>query len=498
MTRDENRSQLTDPRRTEHQAVVAARDADDQPDTTEIRGLARAAGYEVVDAVTQQRAADPTYGLGRGKAEKLMRRVAETDADAVVYDGELTPGQTFSLGELLPPGTDVLDRTRLVLDLFAEGADSRAASLQVELARLTYEKPRLAESIARDVADETRFNDEGDKRVLDVERRIETIERELAEITDDRAARRAQRREEGFDLVALAGYTNAGKSTLLHRLADDLDVGSATAGSAPGDPDPGSDAAAAPSSSPHADVDATASVANRLFETLDTTTRRATVGGRRLLVTDTVGFIDDLPHRGVESFAATLDSVRNADVVLLAVDVTDEPAAFGRKIRTALDAIASPDGPVVPVLTKVDRADPATVANRTGTVSELRTAEGAGAGDPDSDAAVDPDAKPDPDAGDERPVANAARDALREPVPVSAVAGEGVDALEATVRDVLPTERVTLDLPNTGATQSLLAWAYDHGDVEEVAYEGDRVRVAFAGNPSVVETATRKAARIEG
>jgi len=490
MSRDEHPTRTT---RTGTRVVVAARETDAQPDTTEIRGLARAAGHEVVGEVTQQRAADPTYGLGRGKAEALMRRVADRDADAVVYDGELTPGQTFSLGELLPPGTDVIDRTRLVLDLFAEGASSRVATLQVELARLRYEKPRLAEGIARDVADETRFHDEGDKRVLDVERRIDSIRRELAEISDDRAARREQRRAAGFDLVAIAGYTNAGKSTLLNRLADDLELDSAAgesnATTARPTDDTDSDTADGSGVETDAgtdpDIESTVTVANRLFETLDTTTRRATVDGRRLLVTDTVGFVDELPHRSVESFAATLDSVRNADVVLLVVDATDDPSAFRRKLRTSLDAIDDPDGAIVPVLNKVDRVERTAIERRAEAVTELRSSPSGddGRGDDGGDRSGTP--------------SRASLGALRDPVPVSAIEGDGVDALTEALVDELPTARTTLNLPNSGATQSVLAWAYDRGDVEAVDYEGDRVRIAFAGAPSVVDALERKATGVE-
>ena len=472
MSRDTQPTQST---RTGARVVVAAREADAEPDPTEIRALARAAGHDVVGEITQQRRADPTYGLGRGKAEDLMRRVADLDADLVVYDGELTPGQTFSLGELLPPGTRVIDRTRLVLDLFAEGADSRVAALQVELARLRYEKPRLAEGIAREVADENRFHDEGDKRVLDVERRIEAIERSLEEITDDRAARREQRRENGFDLVAIAGYTNAGKSTLLHRLADELDLEAAAA-----------ETGAATDSA--ADLTATASVADQLFETLETMTRRATIGDRRTLLTDTVGFVDALPHRSVKSFTATLDAVRNADLVLLAVDATDDPEAFTRKLRVSIEAIADTDGPILPVLNKIDEVDAATLQARIETVAEVRASLAS-----DQPAECGGDTEP---TGDARTDPVPAADALRDPVPISAIQGSGVELLESAIVDELPTARTTLDLPNTGATQSLLAWAYDHGDVDSVAYDGDRVRVEFAGNPSVVETMERKAAAL--
>ncbi|OYR50169.1 GTPase HflX [Halorubrum sp. Ea8] len=453
---DETRDGTDNDRRRTHRldagrALIAARDADVRPETDEIRGLARSAGYEVVGEVTQRRREDPTYGLGRGKAEELMRRASVEDVDAVIYDGELSPGQTASLSDLLPDGVEPIDRTRLVLDLFAEGAGSRAAELQVELARLEYLKPRLRELIARDYATDLRYHNEDDRRVLDVERRIDDARRALSEVTEARSERREQRRRAGFDAVALAGYTNAGKSTLLRRLADDVD--------GPGThDDPGT----------HADVDESVSAADRPFETLDVTTRRATLGGRRTLVTDTVGFVDALPHRSVRSFRATIESVRDADAVLLVVDAADDPETVGDRVRTTLSAVEETAGPVVPVLNKVDLLDG----------RELRARREALA-----DAAADLNAD-----------GHAVAEALEPAVPASALTGAGVDAVREALRSALPTEATTLRLPNSGAAQALLSWAHDSGEVRDVTYAPDGVTVAFAGRPSVVAEAERRAA----
>ncbi|OYR39486.1 GTPase HflX [Halorubrum sp. Eb13] len=453
---DETRDGTDNDRRRTHRldagrALIAARDADVRPETDEIRGLARSAGYEVVGEVTQRRREDPTYGLGRGKAEELMRRASVEDVDAVIYDGELSPGQTASLSDLLPDGVEPIDRTRLVLDLFAEGAGSRAAELQVELARLEYLKPRLRELIARDYATDLRYHNEDDRRVLDVERRIDDARRALSEVTEARSERREQRRRAGFDAVALAGYTNAGKSTLLRRLADDVD--------GPGThDDPGT----------HADVDDSVSAADRPFETLDVTTRRATLGGRRTLVTDTVGFVDALPHRSVRSFRATIESVRDADAVLLVVDAADGPETVGDRVRTTLSAVEETAGPVVPVLNKVDLLDGRDLHARREALA---------------DAAADLNAD-----------GHAVAEALEPAVPASALTGAGVDAVREALRSALPTEATTLRLPNSGAAQALLSWAHDSGEVRDVTYAPDGVTVAFAGRPSVVAEAERRAA----
>lgn len=434
-------------------ALVAARADDERPDTAEITALAAAAGYDVVGTVTQQRREDPTYGLGRGRAEDLMRLAAETGAEAVVYDGSLSPGQTFSLGDLLPRGVAVLDRPRLVLERSADAADSGAAELQLELARLRYELPRLRETVARDTDGDARLRPEGDGPVRDLERRIDAIETDLDGLVDDRAGRRRQRRESGFDLVAVVGYANAGKSRLCRRLADDVD-------------DPESPDGAAGHDGATDDGGSSLAVGNRLFETVTTTTRRATMDGRPTVVTDTVGFVDGIPHDAIRSFRATLAEARDADCVLLVVDASDEPAALRRKLRASLSAIRDADAPVLPVLNKTDRLDDAALEGRVGAY----------------EAAVDEL------AAEDVPVVGA----LRAPIAVSGRDGAGLSSLRAAIVDVLPTATATVEAANGGETQAALSWAYDRGVVADVAYAGDAVRVDLAGRPAVVDEARRR------
>ena len=418
-------------------AVIAARDADERPDTGEIERLAAAAGFETVTSVTQQRREDRTYNLGRGRAETLAERVAETDADAVIFDGELTPGQHGDLQGLLPDGTALIDRYRLVLEIFADGAGDERAKKQVELATLEYEFPRLRqETEVQSLSSRT----EKGSIVYDVDDRIDRLRTEIQSLSASAADRRAERREQGFDLVAVAGYTNAGKSTLLHRLADDLSLTDLD------------DA--------HDDETVTANTEDRLFETLETTTRRATVEGRRLLVTDTVGLIDDLPHDLVESFSATLGEISDSDVVVAVVDAATDDETFRRRAETTLDVLAGEADRVLPVLNKADLVDDATVARRAETVARLA-----------SDA--------------ERPVA------------VSATDGDGLGELRDRLRALLPTETARLDLPNTGETQALLSWLHDHGTAN-VDYEGARVVVTFEGRPGVVREARRRAREANG
>ncbi len=416
---------------TSHRGIaVVARLGDDHPvDTTEIEALTEAAGYSVAGRVTQTRAEDAGTHLGTGKVEELAEVVEEGAARLVVVDGELTPGQSHAIASAMPEGVEVYDRYRLVLEIFSDRAGTRRAQLQVELARLRYELPRLTEG-----ADEGWFNKRVEKGspLYDVRDRIDELERTLNRLPDPAEKFRNRRREEGFDLVTIAGYTNAGKSTLLHRLADDLTLVDA-------EPD-------------HPDEEAVASIEDRLFETLETTTRRATLDGRPTLLTDTVGYVSDLPHWLVESFSETLSEAAAADVVILLADASDPHEEFREKLRVSLDVLDAQGvdrDRIVTALNKVNLLDDATVDRRLDETADLAPA----------------------------------------PVPISVAAGTNLDRLTDRVVDRLPTERTTLTMPSSDEAMRTVSWAYDHAAVENVAYRDDTVTIALSGRPTVIERA---------
>ncbi|WP_255195710.1 GTPase HflX [Halorarius litoreus] len=420
--------------------VVVAKRADSDPvDTAEIRELAGAAGYHVAAAVTQTRKEDPAYCLGEGKVEELAEAVIEADATAVVFDNRLGPYQTFNIGNKLPSGVEVIDRFRLILEIFGQRAQTKKAQLQVELAELRYELPRAEAKASLAKRDERPgfmgLGEYDESRERDIKKQISRIRDELEAIEDTEEHRREQRRESGFDLVALAGYTNAGKSTLLRRLADDLDV----------DENEGR----------HPDLDTTAESENRLFTTLGTTTRRAEMGRRDVLVTDTVGFISDLPHWLVESFKSTLSEVYRADLVLLVVDVSDPVEEIREKLVTCHDTLYERnEAPIVTVLNKIDKVSDEELAEKRAALSALAPA----------------------------------------PVAISAQEGIDIDTLRERVDTELPDyQHERLVLPMTDETMSLVSWVHDHAWVEDVDY-GDQVVIEFEARPAVVEQSRAKAA----
>jgi GTP-binding protein HflX len=420
--------------------VVVAKRADADPvDTAEIRELAGAAGYHVAAAVTQTRKEDPAYHLGEGKVEELAESVVATEATAVVFDNRLGPYQTFNIGNKLPEGVEVIDRFRLILEIFGQRAQTKKAQLQVELAELRYELPRAEAKASLAKRDERPgfmgLGEYDESREQDIKKQISRIRDELEAIEDTEQHRREQRRASGFDLVALAGYTNAGKSTLLRRLATDVEV----------DENEGL----------HPDLDATAESEDRLFTTLGTTTRRAEMGKRDVLVTDTVGFISDLPHWLVESFKSTLSEVYRADLVLLVVDVSDPVEEIREKLVTCHDTLYERnEAPIVTVLNKIDKVSEEELAEKRAALSALAPA----------------------------------------PVAISAQEGLEIDTLRERVDRELPDyQHERLVLPMTDDTMSLVSWVHDHAWVEDVDY-GDQVVIEFEARPAVVEQSRAKAA----
>jgi GTP-binding protein HflX len=311
--------------------AVLAQGTDPENELAELRELARTAGVDPVGAVVQHRArpAQRTY-VGKGKLEELKQRFREAGAESLLVDDELDPAQQRFLENALD--TRVIDRTQLILDIFAQHATSAEGKLQVELAQLEYNLPRmrgmwqhlerLGGGVGTRGPGESQL--ESDRRMA--RRRISVLRGRLKDLERQRATRRKERTRTEIPTIALAGYTNVGKSTLLNALTG-------------------------------ADV----SVQDQLFHTLDPTTRGFEYDGRRYLVTDTVGFIRRLPHHLVEGFASTLEETLVADVVLHVVDAAtsdEEQDAQRDAVADVLHEIGAADLPVVLVLNKIDRVDP--------------------------------------------------------------------------------------------------------------------------------------------
>ena len=292
----------------------------------ELSGLSEAAGAQVVLRVLQERPKpDPSTFLGAGKIETLARSCAETNVDVVVFDAELSPAQLRQIEEIV--GRKILDRTQLILDIFARRARTREGKLQVELAQLKYLLPRLVGAgaalsrlgggIGTRGPGETKL--ETDRRRIRT--RIHAVTEDIEQVRKRRAQLRERRHKASVPTVALVGYTNAGKTTLFNRLT-------------------------------HAEAE----VCDALFVTLDPLVRQVRLpDSRELLVSDTVGFIDRLPHALVAAFRATLEEVAEADLVLHVIDAsaTDRDRRMAA-VRQVLEEVGAIDVPLVEVYNKTD------------------------------------------------------------------------------------------------------------------------------------------------
>ena len=388
------------------------RDADRS--LAELALLAETAGSLVLDGVIQRRdSPDPATYLGSGKTQELRDIVVATGADTVICDGELTPGQLRKLEELLK--VKVVDRTWLILDIFAQHARSREGKAQVSLAQMQYLLPRLrgwGESLSRQAGGRAGgqtggvgTRGPGETKIETDRRRIRTmmskLRRELKEMEKSRTTQRAARHRSGVPAVAIAGYTNAGKSSLLNRLTG-----------------------------------AGVLVENALFATLDPTVRKTkTPGGREFTLADTVGFVRHLPHQLIEAFRSTLEEVKDADLILHIVDGSDDaPEEQMAAVREVLNEIGAGGVPELIVINKCDIADPDRITTL------LRR---------------------EPHA-----------------VVISAMTGEGIDELLLAIEADLPHLMKEIDILLPYSRGDLLSRVHSQGDVIAIEHEegGTRLR----------------------
>ena len=351
---------------------------------------------------------DPATYLGKGKAKEVVDVAAALDADMIIFDDELTPAQGRNLEEvagvnpLAERGLKIIDRTGLILDIFAQHARSAEGKLQVELAQLNYGLPRLrgwgdvlsrlGGGIGTRGPGETAL--ESERRAI--LRRIQRVKKDLEELTRTRRLKRKQRKRTAVPVIALVGYTNAGKSTLLRRLTD-----------------------------------ATVLIEDRLFSTLDPTTRRLELApGRVVLLTDTVGFVRKLPHQLVEAFRSTLEEVLEASVLLHVVDAGgSEPQRQIDAVNTVLKEIGAVDKPTIIVLNKIDRIDEETLT--------------------------------------------ALRSRFPNAIFCSAIKGDGIDAVIAAIDRELARIKVEIAVDIPFDRGELVARIHEEGDVIEETYSGE-------------------------
>jgi len=378
-------------------------------DVSEILQLAESLGYKVFKTFIQRRKIpDVNSYVGPGKVEEIEEFIDNYDENVglIIVDGELKPSQWFILEKRL--NVEVYDRVRLILAIFEERADRKEARLQVRLAQLQYERPFVRELIHRARAGEhPGFMAGGEYQVDDyyemIKKQMKKIRGDLEKIRNEREVRRRHRHISGFYLVSLTGYTNAGKSSLLNLLSGEK-----------------------------------VKVEGRLFSTLSTTTRKINNKNVPILLTDTVGFIQNLPAWIIDAFHSTLEEIEVADVVLLVVDVNEDKEIVGKKLEVSLDELVEigVTSSVIIVLNKIDMLTEGELDTRIEYLQKLGLTKN------------------------------------KKMIPVSVKNRLNVDELLETIYESLPhVVRVKIRLPVNEKTQSFISWIYEKAHVSDILYD---------------------------
>ncbi len=363
----------------------------------------------------QVRNADPGYQIGRGKAQELADLVTERKVERIIFDNELKPLQAYNLAK--ETGVETVDRFQLILEIFVRRAATTETKLQIDLARIRYELPRARARVklARK-GEQPGFMGLGAYEVQiyydTIKRQIHHIQAKLKTVGKKRSLHRKRRLELGYSTISLAGYTNAGKSSLFNVLAHEE-----------------------------------ARVGEGLFTTLSTTTRAVSLSNRKVVLTDTVGFIDRLPLTLIEAFHSTLEETIFSDLILLVVDASEPQEDIERKLQVCLDTIQTIGATGIPIITALNKID---------LVQEWDL---------------------------ELKLSNLKGLALN-PVPVSALHGTNIPLLQREMmRHIRDYVKASFIIPLRSQHSSFMSWLHSRADVHSLRYEGDSVHVDFESVP---------------
>ncbi|MGQ9460072.1 MAG: GTPase HflX [Candidatus Bathyarchaeaceae archaeon] len=395
--------------------IVQRRLPHERSSLDELKSLAESAGYTVVDSLEQVRNQDPRYQIGSGKTKELAELIRKNGVEKTIFDNELTPVQAYNLAKAT--GVEAIDRFQLILEIFARRASTAEANLQIQLARLRYELSRAKERVrlAR-MEEQPGFMGLGayevDVYYEAVKRQTHSIQDKLKKMREKRRLHRIRRLELGFSSISLAGYTNAGKSSLFNILAEE-----------------------------------TVPVDSGLFTTLSTTTRAVVLSKRRVLLTDTVGFIDRLPITLIQAFRSTLEETIFSDLILLVVDASESDEDIERKLSCCLDTIQKIGAAGIPIVTAFNKID------------LLKDYE-------------------------IQHKAEVFKDAAPNPVFISALYGNNTNLLKQQMMSCLESYvQGSFSLPITDESMSFVSWLFGRADIHDVKYEGDSINVTFESVP---------------
>jgi len=382
--------------------------------------------------MVQVRQRDPSYQIGSGKVKELAELVKAKEAEKVIFDNELNPLQAYNLAKAT--GIEATDRFQLILEIFARRASTTEAKLQIQLAKLRYELPRAKERVklAR-IGEQPGFMGLGAYQVdlyyEEIKKHIHRIQDKLKVVGKKRGLHRARRLELGYSAISLAGYTNAGKTSLFNALAEER---------------------------------VPVAVNTQLFTTLSTTTRAISLSKTKVLMTDTVGFIDRLPLTLIEAFHSTLEETIFSDLILLVVDVSEPIGDVEKKLQVCLDTIQTIGATGVPVVTALNKIDLLSESDL-----QLRT--------------------------------EALKDVAPNAVPVSALRRVNVELLKQEVtRFLRQCVRASFSIPLKKDSMSFVSWLFSRADVQSLKHEADCVHVVFESVPWFAESVRKRVEALGG
>ena len=378
----------------------------------------------------QVRKRDPRYQIGSGKTAELAKLVKLTKAEKIIFDNELKPLQAYNLAK--ETGVEVIDRFQLILEIFARRASTTEAKLQIELAKLRYELPRAKERVKlAKMGEQPGFMGLGAYQVdlyyETVKRQIHRLRAKLKHVRGKRRLHRARRLELGYSTISLGGYTNAGKSSLFNILTEE----------------------AVP-------------VGIGLFTTLSTVTRAISLSKKKVLLTDTVGFIDRLPITLIEAFHSTLEETIFSDLILLVVDLSESQEEIEQKLTVCLDTIQTIGATSVPLITVLNKIDLLEEDDLNQKISRLKGL-------------------------------------APNPVPVSALKGTNILLLKKEVATYLPNYvRASFSVPIKSEITSFLPWLSSRAEVQSLKYEADGVHAVFESIPWFAEKVREEITKLGG
>jgi GTP-binding protein HflX len=378
----------------------------------------------------QTRPADARYQIGAGKVEELAAFVNEKSVDKVIFDNPLKPVQSYNLAKAT--GIEVIDRFQLILELFTKRATTTEAIMQIELAKLRYDLARAKEMVRlAKKGEQPGFMGLGayevDVYYESVKREVHAIRRKLKRIRGKRVLHRKRRAELGFSSISLAGYTNAGKSSLFNAFTE-----------------------------------ANVQVNTSLFTTLSTTTRLVKFSNRSFLLTDTVGFIDRLPIVLIQAFHSTLEETIYSDLILLIVDVSEQPHLIDKKLRVALETIEQIGASGIPIITALNKIDliPEEEAHR-----KLEHLKGK----------------------------------APNPIPISALRRTNLDQLKHEILKTFEDQiQASFTIPLTNEAMPFISSLFKKADVKTLDYSGNSAHVVFEASPSFAERVRKQVELFKG